>query len=135
MKSFLKTLLHNCRQALAVTIVMFATLAMTTLSAVADHIYEGESFYGGWELFSSAQGDITLGDGDGSGLELYSTPGWCIRRGSSYSTMRSYIQSNNGWVEWYIDEICTQGHVRICVYDAWGNVACSTFIERGWVPF
>jgi hypothetical protein len=118
--------------------VMGATLlilSLATVPAQANHIYEGDSFLGGWALSDRRQGDMIVGDGNGSGLSLGSTERFCGRQGASYSKMRSYINSNysNGGLSWYVDEICNDGYVRICVYSASGNQACSTFEDWGWV--
>ena len=108
---------------------------MTATVAKADHIYEGESFYGGWWLSGQRAGDIVLGDGSGSGLSLGSTERYCKRRGSGYNTMRAYIASNPNGVSWYVDEICNDGYVRVCVASRSGNEACSTFRDYNWIPF
>jgi hypothetical protein len=102
--------------------------------AQADHIYEGDYFSGGWFLSNQRQGDIILGNGNGRGLSLGSTERYCNQPGSGYSTMRRYIESNYpDQVSWFVDRICTDGYVRVCVYAYWGDLACSTFADFGWV--
>lgn len=105
--------------------------------ARAEHLWEGDSFYGGWDIPNMRSGSILLGSGDGSGLLLTGTSSYCVSRGSSYSTMNDFIDSNynTGGVSWFVDEICTNGYVRICVYSNWGDISCSTYIEDGWVRF
>jgi hypothetical protein len=101
--------------------------------ASADHLYEGDAFYGDWSVSNSVMGNIRLGDGGGWMLDLRSTERWCAKRGTGYSTMQSYIRSNYpDGVSWFVDAICNDGYVRICVYSARGNIACSTYADYGW---
>jgi len=104
-------------------------------SVSADHLYEGEVFYGGWWLSGSRQGDIVLGDGNGFGLSLGSTERYCVTPGTSYSTMRRYIRSEPSGVSWFVDEICNDGYVRVCVYARDGRRGCSTYVDYGWIRF
>lgn len=115
--------------------VLALGVGMAPLAANADHIWEGDSFYGGWWLSDRVQGNMVLGDGQGSGLDLRSTEWYCDTPGSNYSTMRKFIASNRGGISWYVDEICSDGYVRICVYADWGDEACSTYLDYGWRPF
>jgi hypothetical protein len=116
----------------ALTVTAFALFA-TMQTALASSVYEGQSFYGEWDTSYERQGDIDLGDGSGWYLDLRSTPLYCVQRGSSYSTMNRYIRSNYPEnVSWFVDEVCSDGYVRICVYASWGDVACSTYREFGW---
>lgn len=108
-------------------------LALAPTIAAADHIYEGQSFYGGWSVSNSVQGNIILGDGNGWGLDLRSTERYCKKRGTGYSTMQRYIRSTYGDnLSWFVDEICSDGYVRVCVYADWGDMACSTYADYGW---
>lgn len=108
-----------------------------TLMLFASQAVAQEAYYGGWDLTYDRQGDIDLCDSnDGSCLDLLSTPRYCGRPGVGYSTMNSYIRSNYpDYVSWYIDQSCNDqfgDFVRICVYSARGNLACSTYLENGW---
>ncbi|MFN3693118.1 MAG: hypothetical protein ACK4SL_03445 [Candidatus Paceibacteria bacterium] len=117
------------RQFIAALFLVFAT----TQVATADHLAEGDFFYGDWNVGYERQGDIDLGDGGGYFLDLRSTTRYCGRPGASYSKMNRYIRSNYpDPVRWYVDEVCDDGYVRICVYSAGGNVACSTYADYGW---
>lgn len=107
-------------------------LSAVASASAADHIYEGQAFYGDWEVFGG--GSVYLGDGAGFALDIEGTSMYCDQPGSSYSRMNEYIQSN--WpdpVSWFVDEICSQGVVRLCVHSSWGAVACSSYLDYGWV--
>jgi hypothetical protein len=109
--------------------------AALVVPAQADHIHEGDSFYGGWSMSNRTQGNMVIGDGNGWGLSLGTTERYCGRPGVGYSKMRNFIKSNYpDWVSWYVDEVCDDGYVRICVYSAGGSQACSTYVDWGWVP-
>lgn len=107
-----------------------------TVPAQAQEMYPGDSYYGGWELSNRRQGDMVLGDGSGTGLDLGTTERYCGRPGSKYSVVRKYIASNYpNSVSWFVDDVCNDGYVRICVYSERGNMACSSFVNQGWVSF
>ncbi len=113
-----------------------AAVCLLTLTgaAYADHLHEGDSFVGGWQFYNSNPGNIKIGDGNGWALDLRGTDRYCVSPGAGYSTMTSYISSNYpSHVSWFVDEICTDGYVRICVYSGSGNLACSTYWDNGWV--
>ncbi len=112
-------------------LVLALGVGLAPIVANADHIYEGASFYGGYWVSGQVSGNIILGDGNGSGLDLRSTERYCGTRGTGYSTMQRYIRSNYQ-LSWFVDEICSDGYVRVCVYADWGDVACSTYADFGW---
>jgi hypothetical protein len=112
--------------------------AMFASTAYADHIYEGQTFYGGWIVDNNRGGSeyMLLGNGNGRGLELRGSDRFCVRSGASYATMRSRVKSNRHGVKWWVDEICSRdSHVRVCVESSRGSVSCSTYRDRGWVRF
>jgi len=117
--------------------VMVLTLLLPISAASADHIREGDAFFGGWIYDNNRGGSeyLLLGNGDGSGLELRGTSRFCVRSGASYATMRRYIGSQRGFVSWFVDEICNDGYVRVCVYSVSGRQACSTYRDYGWKRF
>ena len=114
------------------------SVGLAPVVANAEHdsgVSIGDSFYGGWKASRSVQGNIMLGDGQGWGIDLRSTELYCGTPGSGYSTMQKFIRSNtDGYVSWYVDDICDRT-VRVCVYAAWGDVACSSYLDYGWRPF
>lgn len=117
-------------------LMLTAALAMFAFPVHADHLVEGDSFYGNWWLSGQTQGDMVLGDGNGYGLVLGTTPRYCVRRGKSYSVMRSFIRDNYpDGVSWYVDEVCRDGYVRVCVFSYSGAKACSTYVDYGWRRF
>jgi hypothetical protein len=113
-------------------------LMMFAGSTFANHVSEGQSFTGGWKAYNNQGGSeyLLLGNGDGRGLELRGSERYCVRTGSSYKKMRSYIKSNYPkHVYWYVDQVCNDNHVRVCVENRAGRIACSTYRNKGWRDF
>ncbi len=104
--------------------------------AKAEWLYEGQAFYGGWAIPNIYRGEMVVGNGMGLGLSVGGTDRFCGTPGAAYSTMARYIDSNYPMpVSWFVDEICNDGYVRICVYSNRGAMACSTYVYYGIVPF
>ncbi len=119
---------------------MFAVIIACAfaVSASAGHIRIGQDFQGGWIFDNNSGGSeyLLLGDNNGWGLELRGSERFCGKRGASYQTMRNYIASNYPEpVFWYVDDICNDGYVRVCVESGSGRTACSTYRDRGWKRF
>jgi hypothetical protein len=98
-----------------------------------------QTYEGDWE-FEKPDGErekVYLGDDSGEMLYLRGTTWYCGAPGDSYSYVRSVLL-NNGQdgqkITWWFDETCTKGYVRVCVQNRMGQTACSTYINKGWVP-
>lgn len=116
-------------------LILFSLLSVGVAQG-QQSVYEGESYYGDWRVYSDG---LNLGDGSGENeLWLRATPEWCYDEGVSYRTMNRYVQSN--WpnpVNWWVSETCWNrpagSHmIRVCVQASWGGWACSTYFDRGW---
>ncbi len=107
-----------------------AAIAMLAVSVSATQAFEGGWYFdnnaGGWEVLS-------LGDNsDDTYLHLSGYTGWCGSRGASYAKMRRVIGSNAGdQIHWWIDADCGST-ARVCVENAQGSWACSTYRVEGW---
>ena len=110
---------------------------MTTVVALTAATTASADYYGGWLYDDNPGGrEITiLGNGNGYGLYLTGYTGACGPRGASYATMRNVMsETGGGWISWWIDQDCGST-VRVCVQNDWGQWACSSYYDHGWVEF
>ncbi len=125
------------KRVLSALILILLPLLSVGVAQGQQSVYEGESYYGNWVVYT-ADG-IDLGDGSGENmLWLGGTLDWCYTRGSTYATMNQYVLSN--WpddVSWWVDETCwhrgSGSHlIRVCVESSRGASVCSTYRDLGW---
>jgi len=109
----------------------FATVAFLLAGVTAASAYTGP-----WEWDNNNQEYMILGDGNGWGLELGGTTRYCVYTGAGYSTMHRVLRDNGGqWIDWWIDQECTDGYIRVCIENRHGAWACSTYINYGWIRY
>jgi len=112
------------------TLLAAAAAAALLIAAPA-----ANAFVGGWYYDNNAGGLEVLHLGDSSDdtyLVLRGTDRYCSRPGVSYATVRNLLNSVGGPVNWWIDNECDDGYLRICVSDSQGWDACSTYANGGW---
>lgn len=119
--------------------ILFATvLVALTMGFSADRA-EAQSYSGGWYYFEQGGGyleELWLGDGDHYGLHMRGTSRFCAQPGAAYHRIRSILNNandfSNGFVTWWIANSCSDGYVRVCVRNPYGEQACSTYQDWGW---
>ncbi len=115
------------------TLLAAAAAAAMLAAAPAANAYVGGWYYdnnvGGFEV-------LLLGDNtDDTYFRLGGTGAYCVKPGASYATIRNILLRNGTdgqQINWWIDEECTSGYVRICVENTRGESACSTYTAKGW---
>lgn len=115
--------------------MLFAAAAAAAMLVAAP---AANAYVGDW-YFADIPGEfevLHLGDNtDGSYLRLGGTGAYCVKRGVPYATIRNILVRNGTsgqQINWWIDEECTSGYVRICVENSRGESACSTYTDQGW---
>lgn len=110
----------------------FGLLVAAIISMLSVPTYAQE-YVGGW---AHGPGYAVLGDNsDDSGLRLGTTSRYCGIPGSSYSVMNGIMRRNGQSGEqiyWWIDQECSDGYIRICIENRFGESACSTYRDLGW---
>ncbi len=108
----------------------FLTAFMVLATAGAACAYEG-----GWDTTQYDEWGrelLILGDNSDDTYQGFSgTRNYCGRRGTSYSNMRAIVNAEYDQITWWIDADCGQV-VRVCVQNSYGDVGCSSYLDRGW---
>ena len=99
-------------------------------------VANADDYLGGWQYDSYGYETMILGDGDGSGLYLTGTDRYCGRPGAGYRTMHRILDNTGGgFIHWWVDQGCSDGFVRVCIENQYGQQACSTYYDDGWGDF
>ncbi len=116
--------------------VLLGFAAMIALAVMAVVQVPAQAFSGGWELNNNPGGfeEMYLGDNtNDSYRRLTGTSLYCGRPGVSYAQMRGIIERNYPeQLNWWIDDECQGGYVRVCVENWQGETGCSTYSDGGW---
>lgn len=115
-----------------------AIIAGTAMLLAAAAPALADNYYGGWTYRGPT---LILGDStDGTGLFLANSPRYCGRSASRGSaSIRSMLDRSNyssdSNINWWIDESCRDGYLRVCIVTSTGENGCNTYRDLGWHPY